>query len=290
MRIWTTLALALAACGTPGTNPDDTEDTDVAPACAEACGENASCVGEGDAATCACDDGYEGDGTTCTDIDECATGNGGCDDFASCTNLPGSSACDCFRPYDGDGLSCDPADDPDRRACAVQEAEHPGYTNLAGNVALCGSKYTSTNLDEACHTGWHVCTESEWLARYPTARPYKTDPSAPDLIGPTLGPVTSWGVLQSERCAGGVWIANAPEETEAYDLTVCHEPDDVGTNSSGADYLPKNDGKFLYADDGTTILQGVNAEGTPDCCSWDVRFETTEATEGFAVYCCADAP
>jgi len=39
--------------------------------------------------------GYIGDGWACTDIDECATNNGGCSTSppVSCINVPGSSYC-----------------------------------------------------------------------------------------------------------------------------------------------------------------------------------------------------
>jgi hypothetical protein len=42
-------------------------------------------------ARCECIAGYTGDGMTCADVDECATGNGGC--AAACANTDGSFAC-----------------------------------------------------------------------------------------------------------------------------------------------------------------------------------------------------
>ena len=47
---------------------------------------------------------HEGDGQTCTDVDECADNNGGCDLNATCTNNVGAPAtCNCDPGYDGDG-------------------------------------------------------------------------------------------------------------------------------------------------------------------------------------------
>ena len=41
-----------------------------------------------------------------TDIDECATNNGGCRADARCTNTPGNFTCDCLPGYNGDGFTC----------------------------------------------------------------------------------------------------------------------------------------------------------------------------------------
>ena len=51
-----------------------------------------------------CPTGYEGDGETCTDIDECATANGGCDRETTCTNTAGGRTCGpCPAGYKGSG-------------------------------------------------------------------------------------------------------------------------------------------------------------------------------------------
>ena len=41
-----------------------------------------------------------------TDVDECATNNGGCDTMAYCLNTEGSYICRCMDGYVGDGTSC----------------------------------------------------------------------------------------------------------------------------------------------------------------------------------------
>lgn len=209
---------------------------------------------------------------------------GSCSPDATCT----AGKCVCKTGFDGNGKTCTVWVDEARRACAQLQAEHPGYTTIARDVALCGSKYGPGNISTACHTGWHVCRKTEWLAKYPLVRPYKTAPADADLIGPTLGTLTSWGVAQSARCGGGVWQSLQPTSAEVWTGSVCHVPDDVGTNNVGADYLPYNDGKFLLADDGTTVQQGYNAEGEPDCCSWDVSVGPPVSESDFAVYCCVD--
>ncbi|XP_078655745.1 fucolectin-like [Branchiostoma floridae x Branchiostoma belcheri] len=58
---------------------------------------------------CFCNDGYvlNEDGTSCDDVDECLTENGGCDQF--CTNTEGSFQCSCDSGHllNANGLACD---------------------------------------------------------------------------------------------------------------------------------------------------------------------------------------
>lgn len=74
------------------------------------CDPNATCVpirsGE---FRCECNPGWAGDGLTCTDVNECVTGEAECDPAALCVNTPGSYTCVCpsgFTSPDGDGRVC----------------------------------------------------------------------------------------------------------------------------------------------------------------------------------------
>ncbi len=114
--------LTFAACGSV------TED----PSCETlSCGANASCAMVDGEATCQCDAAFEGDGQTCTDIDECATNTDDCADVgAECTNLQGSHNCACIAGFDGDGLTCD---DVDECALATDNCfDNLGCTNNVG--------------------------------------------------------------------------------------------------------------------------------------------------------------
>uniref|UniRef100_A0A8C7EZ97 Stabilin 1 n=1 Tax=Oncorhynchus kisutch TaxID=8019 RepID=A0A8C7EZ97_ONCKI len=56
---------------------------------------------------CQCVAGFTGNGTVCTEVNLCATGNGGCAQIANCTKtLPGERTCTCPEGYTGDGVWC----------------------------------------------------------------------------------------------------------------------------------------------------------------------------------------
>ncbi len=169
------------------------------------------------------------------------------------------------------GEECDDGDDDDTNSCAndctynvsqgcaIKEAEHPSYTTPEMHVVLCGNTYDPGQIDEACATGWSVCTYTQWNDRYPKG-------SYPG------GTLTSWGELQAPRYSGS-WIAGAPDNGNIWDC-------DVGSCNNG--YNPWNNGKYLYNDSKTQILQGSGS-----CCSWDSTF-SSGSSSSMAVYCCKD--
>ncbi|XP_072017956.1 uncharacterized protein [Amphiura filiformis] len=57
-----------------------------------------------------CPRGFEGDGETCTDVNECSNGEHNCHQFANCVNTYGSFECTCRRNYAGNGTHCIPID------------------------------------------------------------------------------------------------------------------------------------------------------------------------------------
>jgi hypothetical protein len=70
------------------------------------CHEDASCTNSPGSFSCACVDGYEGDGLSCSDLDECVLSTHDCDPNATCTNLAGSFECACNTGYHGPGTFC----------------------------------------------------------------------------------------------------------------------------------------------------------------------------------------
>lgn len=113
----TLLGLALAACGgegatdpsTPsvrrdaggGTASGDAGTAPVDAGPARTCHAQASLIG----GRCVCNSGYEGDGTNCRDVDECA-GNHGCPADSTCGNEPGSYSCYCDSGFEPAGNTC----------------------------------------------------------------------------------------------------------------------------------------------------------------------------------------
>ena len=65
-----------------------------------------ACANTAGSFTCACASGYTGDGTACTDIDECTAETDNCDANAACTNTAGGFTCACNSGYTGSGTVC----------------------------------------------------------------------------------------------------------------------------------------------------------------------------------------
>ena len=88
------------------------------------CDKNGTCNDEND--DCVCNTGFDGDGFSCSDIDECLTDTHNCHINADCFNEIGSFECTCQSGYEGDGVTCHdidlktdigetkPLSDPDR--------------------------------------------------------------------------------------------------------------------------------------------------------------------------------
>ena len=69
------------------------------------CHSNAVCSNRNGTYACSCNDGYEGNGFNCTDINEC-NGENSCHINADCSNRNGTYNCSCNDGYEGDGFNC----------------------------------------------------------------------------------------------------------------------------------------------------------------------------------------
>ncbi|XP_039209832.1 stabilin-1 isoform X1 [Crotalus tigris] len=106
------------------------------PQCSPACHPNAVCRANN---ICECNFKYEGDGKTCTVIDQCGNNNGGCSNHATCTQNGTDVSCTCSMDYQGDGYICDPID-----RCADgrngQCSEHATCISTGPNTRRCECK------------------------------------------------------------------------------------------------------------------------------------------------------
>lgn len=113
---------AAAGCddgGSPAAKPFD---------CAS-CSPNATC--DEQARTCTCNEGYDGDGLLCEDVDECAAASFPCLTGSTCLNKPGSFQCICGSGYEIVGSACLDIDECSRglAACPPNSAclNTPGF-------------------------------------------------------------------------------------------------------------------------------------------------------------------
>ncbi|XP_023819492.2 uncharacterized protein LOC101155537 isoform X2 [Oryzias latipes] len=74
--------------------------------CNPACDTKGLCHGSASGYQCVCDLGFNGNGLTCSDIDECQMDNICPQNDTKCTNLPGSFSCDCKTGYTLNGSHC----------------------------------------------------------------------------------------------------------------------------------------------------------------------------------------
>lgn len=80
------------------------------------CGANAVCTNTCEGYTCACADGYTGDGYQCCDANQCDVDNGGCGPNADCIDQCEGNTCSCKEGFVLKYGNCEPECDADQCA------------------------------------------------------------------------------------------------------------------------------------------------------------------------------
>ncbi|XP_077765416.1 nidogen-2 isoform X1 [Canis aureus] len=118
--------------------------------------------------TCECASGYQGDGRSCVDVNECATGSHHCGPNSMCVNLPGSYRCECRSGYElaDDRHTCvliappsNPCEDGSHTCAPAGQARciyHGGSTfSCACLPGYTGSGHQCTDVDECSENRCH---------------------------------------------------------------------------------------------------------------------------------------
>ncbi|XP_037638608.1 nidogen-1 [Sebastes umbrosus] len=130
------------------------------------CDTNAVCrPGEGTQFTCQCANGFNGDGRTCYDIDECRENPQICLSHAICNNQPGTFRCECEDGYQfgNDGQTCvevyQPTDacEDGTHNCDIPERAQCSYAGGSSYICTClqgfiGDGRVCQDIDE-CQPG-----------------------------------------------------------------------------------------------------------------------------------------
>ncbi|RKG99613.1 FG-GAP-like repeat-containing protein [Corallococcus carmarthensis] len=137
------------------------------------CNENATCTNTAGSFTCACNAGYEGDGVTCTNIDECAASpclNGG-----TCIDGVGSYTCECALTYEG--ANC--------QDCAGTLGDCNGNSsdgcevNLQSDADSCGACGIVCSTGQICSNGTCQTAPTGQVPGTPVSSPANHNPLAP---------------------------------------------------------------------------------------------------------------
>ena len=173
------------------------------------CHPNATCEVDGQGeALCTCQNGWEGDGFSCSDIDECA-GENGCDPVATCENSEGSYSCACPEAYEGDGLNCTDIDEClGEHGCGenTECVNEPGGFTCACSEGYEGEGSACTDVDE-CANELDDCSDNGICSNIVGSYNCSCQ-SGYEGDGVTCTDVDECANLESPVCLGGASCSN----------------------------------------------------------------------------------
>ncbi|MBL8940529.1 MAG: hypothetical protein JNM69_38645 [Archangium sp.] len=165
---------------------------------------NATCTNTPGSRTCACNAGYTGTGVTCSDVDECATNNGGCSANATCTNTPGSRTCACNSGYVGDGVTCTVR--PGGETCELATTITNGQTVPSTTVGA-ASNYSGIGLNSVCEVSGEA--DVVFTASVPPGQRGRFTTAGAMDIDLIVGPASACNLSPRQCFAGATRATNA---------------------------------------------------------------------------------
>ncbi|XP_047459404.1 nidogen-1 [Mugil cephalus] len=207
------------------------------------CDTNAVCrPGQGKEFTCQCATGFNGDGRSCYDIDECRENPQLCGPHAICNNQPGTFRCECEDGYQfgSDGQTCvavnrpvDPCEEG-THDCDIPERAQCSYTGGSSYICSCLSGYLGDgrvcqDVDECQTSRCHqdaVCINTQGSFTCQCRPGYHGDgiycsSERPKTLCQTHRERVLGGVPRGPRPPIGLYVPSCDENGE-YEPMQCH--------------------------------------------------------------------